>query len=86
MSFVASAWIAAIVAGALVVAPVQADVWVVTLVRAVILWVGFIMPARLATLRARGLGWSVTFADAGVWLLVLLLQAVVLRLVGLAAP
>jgi hypothetical protein len=65
---------------------VQADVWVVTLVTAFILWVGFIMPALLATLRARGLNWSVTLADAGVWLLVLLLQAVVLRLAGLAAP
>ncbi len=86
LGFVASTWIAAIVAGALIVAPVQADIWVVTIVTAVILWGGFIMPALLTTLRARGLMWPVALADAGIWLVALLLQAAVLRIVGLSAP
>lgn len=86
LGFLASAWIAAILAGALIIAPVPAGVWTVTLVTALILWIGFILPALLSTMSARGLPFAAALADSGAWLAALLLQAVVLRLVGLTAP
>jgi len=83
---VALVWIAAIFAGALIIAPVPADPWVVAIVTAVILWGGFIFPALLATSPARGVSWRDTLLDAGGWLLALMLQAVVLRMFTLVAP
>jgi hypothetical protein len=83
LGVLSSIWIAAILAGALLIAPVPTGVWVVTLVTPVILWIGFILPALLASMSARGVAWSRTLADSAAWLAALLLQASVLRLVGL---
>jgi len=79
----ASVWIAAILAGALIIAPVPENAWVVALITASILWGGFILPALVATLRARAVAWPAIAVDATAWLAALLLQAVALRLVGL---
>ena len=46
-------WLAAILAGALILAPPQAGAWQMALGSAVIIWVGFILPAFAATLRRR---------------------------------
>jgi hypothetical protein len=61
--FVAQAWFASILAGALILAP-----------------------ALAVTLRHRGLGWRAVGAETGYWLVVMLVQAAVLKMVGLVPP
>jgi hypothetical protein len=53
---------------------------------AFIIWVGFVLPTLVATLRSRGVEGLAALADAGAWLAAMLLQAVVLQLVGLIRP
>jgi hypothetical protein len=79
-------WLAAILAGALILAPVEAGRWTVTLGTAGIIWGGFILPSLVVTLRSRGIGWGAAFADAGGWLAAMLVQATVLQLLGLTKP
>jgi hypothetical protein len=81
-----SLWLAAILARALILAPVDAERWTVALGSAFIIWVGFVLPTLVATLRSRGVGWLAAVADAGAWLAAMLLQAAVLQLVGLIRP
>jgi hypothetical protein len=81
-----SLWLAAILAGALILAPVDAERWTVALGSAFIIWVGFVLPTLVATLRSRGVGWLAASSDAGAWLAAMLLQAAVLQLVGLIRP
>ena len=79
-------WLAAILAGALILAPPQAGAWQMALGSAVIIWVGFILPAFAATLRALGEPWSRIAAVAAHWLVVMLAQAATMQAVGLTAP
>jgi hypothetical protein len=81
-----SLWLAVILAGALILAPVDAERWTVALGSAFIIWVGFVLPTLVATLRSRGVGWLAALADAGAWLAAMMLQAAVLQLVGLIRP
>ena len=81
-----SLWLAAILAGALILAPIDAQRWTIALGSAFIIWVGFVLPTLVATLRSRGVGWLAALADAGAWLAAMLLQAAVLQLVGLIRP
>ena len=81
-----SLWLAAILAGALILAPLDAQRWTIALGSAFIIWVGFVLPTLVATLRSRGVGWLAALADAGAWLAAMLLQAAVLQLVGLIRP
>jgi len=81
-----SLWLAAILAGALILAPVDAQRWTIAVGSAFIIWVGFVLPTLVATLRSRGVGWLAALADAGPWLAAMLLQAAVLQLVGLIRP
>lgn len=84
-AFVAEGWFAAILAGALIVAPVKAGVWTVTLGAATIIWAGFVLPVLVLTGRSRRLGWGAIASDCLHWLAVALVQASVLRLVGVSA-
>lgn len=86
LMLLALCWLAAILAGALILAPVAAGRWTVALGSAFIIWVGFVAPALLVTLRARGIGWSAAAGDATWWLLVMLAMAATLRLIGLTSP
>ena len=88
LAFVAEAWLAAILAGALIVAPStpQAGPWTMALASAAVIWIGFVVPTLAVTHAARGLGARATLADAMHWLLVMLVQAAVLRAVGVSAP
>ncbi len=83
---IAEAWLAAILAGALILAPVKAGGWTVALGTAFIIWVGFVMPTLVVTYRARGLAWREVGGDCGHWLVVMLAQAAVLHAVGLRHP
>lgn len=85
-AFALLSWLSAILAGALILAPVEAGVWTVALGTAGIIWVGFVLPAVAVTLAARGVGWPRVGADAGTWLLVMLVQAAVLRGIGVVGP
>ena len=85
-ALLAEFWLAAILAGALILAPPKGSVWTMTIGSAVVIWIGFVAPAILATDRLRGRTWRATLADAGHWLGAMLVMAVVLRLIGLVPP
>ena len=84
--FAAQAWLAAILAGALILAPARAGVWVMTLGTAFIIWIGFVAPAMLVTLTGRGASLRAAAGQCGYWLTVMFVQAAVLRLLGLVPP
>ena len=85
-AFIAEFWLACILAGALILAPPQASVWTMSIGSAVIIWVGFVMPVIVATYLLRGMGLRTAAVDCAHWLIVMLVQAVVLRLIGLVPP
>ncbi len=84
--FAAEFWFAAILAGALILAPPKANPWVMAIGTAVVVWIGFIVPALVVTLRGRGVTAGDVVRDAGHWLLVMGVEAAVLHAVGLTAP
>ena len=86
LAFVAEGWLACILAGALILAPRQAGAWTMALGSAVIIWIGFVVPALAVTLRFRGSAIRAILSDSFLWLAVMLVQAVVLHLVGLTRP
>ena len=86
LAFVAQGWLACILAGALILAPHQASAWVMALGSAVVIWIGFVLPALAVTLRFRGVRTPAALCDGGLWLAVMLAQAAVLQLVGLKHP
>ncbi len=85
-AFVAEFWLCAILAGALILAPPKDGVWTMTLGSAFVIWIGFVAPVIIATYRHRALGMGKALVDCGHWLGVMLVQAVVLRLIGLVPP
>ncbi len=82
-AFVAEFWLCSILAGALILAPQQADPWVMALGSAVVIWIGFIVPVLMVTHLFHGLSLASALLDSGHWIAVLLAQAAVLHLVGL---
>jgi hypothetical protein len=85
-AFVAEFWLCAILAGALLLAPPKGGVWTMTLGSAFVVWIGFVAPVILATYRVRALGMRTAFIDGAHWLGAMLIQATVLRLIGLVPP
>ncbi len=85
-AFVAQAWFAAILAGALILAPPKAAPWVMAIGTAVVIWIGFIVPATIVTLRQRGQAWGAVGGDCLYWLAVMVVQALVLKSMGLVPP
>ncbi len=85
-AFVAEAWLCAILAGALILAPPKGSVWTMTIGSAVVIWLGFVVPSLAASYRMRALPGRAALVDCGYWLVVMLAQAVVLRLIGLVPP
>ena len=83
---VAEFWLACILAGALILAPPQAGAWTMALGSAVVIWIGFVLPSVLLTLRWRDVRWTSALADSFVWLAVMAAQAAVLHLIGLTKP
>ena len=86
IAFVAEFWLAAILAGALILAPRQAAPWTMALASAVVIWLGFVVPTLLVTHLHRRLPLRMVFADCGHWLGVMLVQAAALQAIGLQAP
>ena len=85
-ALLAEAWLCAILAGALILAPVRAGGWTVALGSAVIIWIGFVAPATLVTTAYRGGGARAATVDCLHWLAVMLAQAAVLHAIGLVRP
>ena len=83
---VAQAWLCAILAGALILAPAKGSVWTMTLGSAFVIWIGFVAPALIASYRVHAIAWRSALFDCALWLGTMLVQAVVLRVIGLAAP
>ena len=86
IALLAEFWLCAILAGALILAPPKANGWVMALMTPLIIWVGFVAPAMIVTQRARALNWRAVCLDCGHWLLVMMVQAVILKSIGLAPP
>lgn len=79
-------WLASILAGALILAPPQAGVWVMALGSAVVIWVGFVMPVLWVTFAAYGRGARPALSASLHWLCVMVGQAVVMQVIGLSQP
>ena len=84
--FIAEWWLAAILIGALILAPVEAGLWTVGLGSAAIIWVGFVLPATVVNTRLQQEPWSLALIDSFHWLGVMLVQAAVMILIGTTAP
>ncbi|MEM1409255.1 MAG: DUF1761 domain-containing protein [Pseudomonadota bacterium] len=86
ISFLAEFWMACILAGALILAPAEAGAWTMAIGTAIILWLGFIAPTMLVNNRYEMRSLSLFFINAGHWLGVLIVQAVVLQAIGVNPP
>ncbi len=79
-------WLAAILAGALILAPAKQGMWTMTLGSAVVIWIGFVVPVIVTSYRFRRLSVRAALMDSAHWLGVMVIQATVLRLIGLTPP
>lgn len=86
VALLSAAWLGAILAGALILAPPKAPIWVMTIGSAVVIWAGFVAPTLATSLRLAGQRWGRVGPASLWWLVVMLVQAVVMRLVGLTPP
>jgi hypothetical protein len=86
LAIVAQAWFAAILAGALILAPAQAPAWVMAIGSAVVIWAGFVLPVVVVALAYHGQRLSTALLHAIYWLGVMLVQAIVLKGYGLVPP
>jgi hypothetical protein len=86
IAFVAQLWLCAILAGALILAPPKGGVWTMTLCSAFVIWLGFVAPALIASYRYRAIPLRIALWDCTLWLGTMLVQATVLRLVGVVPP
>ena len=85
-AFIAESWLAAILAGALILAPPQADPWVMAIASAVVIWIGFVVPVLVVTHVFRRLPASAIVLDCTHWFVVMVVQAAVLHGSGLVHP
>ena len=84
--FLANLWLAAILAGALILAPPKGGVWVMTIGSAVVIWAGFVAPALAGSYQVRKIKPRSLAADCGYWLVAMVAQAIFMRIIGLTAP
>ena len=86
LAILAEFWLAAILAGALIVAPVQVGRWVVAIGSAIVIWLGFVVPTLVTGYGFRRQSAGATLGDSLHWFAVMVAQAVVLQAVGLTHP
>lgn len=82
----AQAWLCAILAGALILAPSEAGAWTMAIGSAVVIWIGFVVPATVVNHAHRGGTAGAMTTDSLSWLAIMVVQAVVLKSVGLVPP
>jgi uncharacterized membrane-anchored protein YitT (DUF2179 family) len=78
--FAANLWLAAILAGALILAPPKGGIWTMTIGSAVV------APALVGSYQVRKIKARSLAADCGYWLVTMVAQAVIMRIIGLVAP
>ena len=84
---VAEAWLAAILAGALILAPSAGPgPWVMALATAIVIWAGFVLPTTVVADRHAGASAGATVGHCLHWLAVMLAQAATLQAIGLVKP
>lgn len=87
VSMLAEAWLASILAGALILAPAAGpSPWVMALASAVVIWIGFVLPTILVSFLHAGRSAAATLTYAAHWLVVMVAQAAILQAVGLIKP
>ena len=86
LAIAAEFWLACILAGALILAPGQAGRWVMAIGSAVVIWIGFVLPALLVSYGFRRQPAGAAVGDILHWLVVMIAQAAVLEAIGLAHP
>ncbi|MEI6485635.1 MAG: hypothetical protein WCO11_05140 [Sphingomonadales bacterium] len=86
VALVSALWLGAILAGALILAPPKAPLWVMTVGSAVVIWAGFVVPALATSLLMAGQRGGRIARACLWWLLVMVVQAAVMRLIGLVPP
>lgn len=86
VAILAHGWLAAILAGALILAPPEAPPLVMALLTPVVIWAGFSLPLLTLSAMVRGPGVRTGLVESLQWVLVMLVQAVVLIAVGLVPP
>lgn len=79
-------WIASILAGALILAPPKAAPWIMAVGSAVVIWAGFVLPVVAITQSYRCARGGQIARDTAFWLVTMVAQAVVMKLIGLAPP
>lgn len=79
-------WLAAILAGALILAPDKASPWVMAIGSAVVIWAGFVLPLLAITQSQRGSPARQLVGDNLHWLVVMVAQAVLMKTIGLVPP
>jgi hypothetical protein len=84
--FLANLWLASILAGALILAPPKGSVWTMTIGSAVVIWAGFVLPALAGSYQVRNIKPRSLAADCGYWLVNMVTQAAIMRIIGLTAP
>jgi len=84
--FAAEFWLACILAGALILAPPEAGAMTMGLGSAIVIWIGFVMPATVVNTRLALKSWSLAIIDSLHWLGVMLVQALAMLLVGVVPP
>jgi hypothetical protein len=84
--FLANLWLAAILAGALILAPPKGSIWTMTISSAVVIWAGFVLPVLAGSYQVRNIKTRSLAADCGYWLVTMVAQAVIMRIIGLTAP
>ena len=85
-ALLAEFWLAAILAGALILAPKEAGPWVMAIGSAIVIWAGFVLPVLSVSMIYRGQPVARTVQDNLHWLVVMIGQAMVLQSLGLVPP
>lgn len=79
-------WSASILAGALILAPERAGEWVMAIGSAIVIAIGFVMPAVAITLSVGRAGKSTIVSACLYWPVAMILQAIVMKAWGLTPP
>lgn len=79
-------WLTSILAGALILAPPQADPWIMAMGSAFIIWIGFVLPVLVVTLSVRSERFAAIASASGYWLVAMMVQAGIMQTIGLTAP
>lgn len=79
-------WLAAILAGALILAPPRAAPWTMALGSAFVIWIGFVLPVLAVSLSALRASTRMVVSVAGYWLVTMIVQAALMTATGLTPP